>query len=278
MQPDVSLIITTYNRPDALDLVLQSALRQTVPPKQIIVADDGSEQETADLIKRFAVFSPVPIVHSWQEDNGFRLAESRNCALARAECPYIVMIDGDMVLHPEFIRDHLALARPGFWVQGSRVLLSRDASHKLLAAPLPEPYTPSPFSDGIIKKHAAVRCFLLRNLAAKLSRQSHQSVKGCNMGFYLTDAVHINGFNNEFVGWGREDSEFVARLYHNGIRRLNLKFGGLAYHLWHHEAERAALPHNDALLKNTLKNKLTRCTDGLSRFISPNMELPSENQ
>lgn len=268
MNADVSLIITTYNRPDALALVLQSAFRQTVLPQQIIVADDGSRQETADLVARFAAESPVPLIHSWRSDDGFRAAEARNRALAYAVCSYIVLIDGDMVLHPEFIRDHLALARPGFWVQGSRVLLTRQATEQLLSAPLPPHYAPSPFARGIVKKHAALRCPLLCRLAGQWHNESSKSVKSCNMGFYRADAEKVNGFNNDFVGWGREDSEFVARLYHNGIRRRNLKFGGLAYHLWHHEAERSSLKRNDELLHATLSQKLKRCRNGLDAFVN----------
>ncbi|MDO5059392.1 MAG: glycosyltransferase family 2 protein [Neisseria sp.] len=262
----VSLIITTYNRPDALDLVLQSALRQSVPPQEIIIADDGSGAETAELVRRFAEQSPIPVKHAWRSDDGFRAAESRNRAMALAEQPYIVLIDGDMVLHPEFIRDHLAAAEHGVWVQGSRVLLTETATAKLLAEPLPEPYRPSPFSDGIEKKHAALRCACLSALAARFTKQSHKSVKSCNMGFYLADAEKINGFNNDFVGWGREDSEFAARLYHSGIRRKNLKFAGLAYHLWHRESERSALPRNDELLKQTLAQQSTWCENGLNSF------------
>lgn len=92
------------------------------------------------------------------------------------------------------------------------------------------------------------------------------------MGFFREDALAVNGFNNEFVGWGREDSEFVARLYHHGLKRRNLKFGGIAYHLWHHEAERDALPHNDALLNKTLENKLTRCENGVNQFLMVDTE------
>lgn len=265
--PAVSLIITTYNRPDALSLVLQSALRQSVLPAEIIVADDGSGEATAELVAAFAARSPLPVKHVWRPDDGFRAAESRNRALAAAVSDYTVIIDGDMVLHPEFIRDHLSLAEPGILVQGSRVLLTKAASAELLGQALPQPFAPPFYRRGIEKKHAAVRCACLRALAAGRSNQSHKAIKSCNMGFYRQDALAVNGFNNEFVGWGREDSEFVARLYHNGIRRKNLKFGGLAYHLWHREAERAALPHNDALLRQTLQQKLRRCENGVDRFL-----------
>lgn len=262
----VSLIITTYNRPDALGLVLESALRQTVLPQEIIVADDGSGEETAALIQRFQQHSPIPIKHSWQEDDGFRAAQSRNRALAQAQSEYIVLIDGDMVLHRQFIADHKQSAQRGVWVQGSRVLLKPEYTAELLRSPLPQPFHLPCYHHSIAKKHAALRCPRLRKLVGKRLSRSTKAVKSCNMGFFLADAQAINGFNNDFVGWGREDSEFVARLYHLGLKRRNLKFGGIAYHLWHHEAERDALPHNDALLKRTLDEQLIRCANGMDAF------------
>ena len=258
-----SLIVTTYNRPDALHLVLQSVLQQTVPPVEIIVADDGSGADTAETVGRFAKTSPIPVKHVWQEDQGFRAAQSRNRALAAAQGPYIVLIDGDMVLHPEFIADHLAVAREGRWVQGSRVLLTEAATAALLSSPLPVPFKPPFYSQGIMKKHAAIRCRSLMLLAALPAGSSMKSIKSCNMGFFLKDAAAVNGFDNRFVGWGREDSEFAARLYHSGLGRTNLKFGGLAYHLWHREEERASLPKNDLLLRQTLDSRTVRCENGM---------------
>lgn len=262
-----SLIVTTYNRPDALHLVLQSVLQQTVPPAEIIVADDGSGADTEETVGRFAKTSPIPVKHVWQEDQGFRAAQSRNRALAAAQGPYIVLIDGDMVLHPEFIADHLDVAREGRWIQGSRVLLTEAATAALLSSPLPVPFKPPFYAQGIMKKHAAIRCRSLMLLTALPAGSSMKSIKSCNMGFFLKDAAAVNGFDNRFVGWGREDSEFVARLFHNGMKRHNLKFAGIAYHLWHHEAERDALPQNDALLKATLSEQKIRCEDGMDEFI-----------
>lgn len=262
----VALIVTTYNRPDALNLVLKSALAQTRLPDEIIVADDGSGEETADVIRWINRTAPVAVQHSWQSDDGFRLAESRNRAIAAAKSDYIIMLDGDMLLEPHFIADHIAVALKGRFVQGSRVLLTETKTAEILdAGALPKL---SAFSDGIEKRLSALRCRLLACLAGKFSRQSEKSVKGCNMGFFRDDALAVNGFNNRFVGWGREDSEFVARCFHHGMTRYNLKFAGAAYHLWHNEAERAALPQNDELLRQTLTEHLMRCEDGIDRFLA----------
>lgn len=261
----VSLIITTYNRPDALAFVLQSALAQTRLPDEIIVADDGSRRHTAQTVEAFKAISHVPVKHVWQEDAGFRAAMSRNRAIAAAESDYLIIIDGDMLLEPSFIADHLTLARKNRLVQGSRVMLTEARTAEILAADhLPEL---SPFSEGIEKRLAACRIPLLAKWLGARGTRKFKGIKSCNMGFFRSDALAVNGFDNNFVGWGREDSEFVARCFHNGMKRHNLKFGGVAYHLWHHEAERDALPENDARLRETLETRKTRCENGVSAFL-----------
>lgn len=262
---DVSLIVTTYNRPDALEKVLESALAQTKLPQEIIVADDGSGEATENTVRKIAEKSPVPVKHIWQEDDGFRAAQSRNRAIAAAGADYLIIIDGDMLLQKNFVADHIAAARKGRLIQGSRVMLTPERTGQILGAPsLPE----IPFTDkGIEKRLAALRLPLLSGLVRSRGNQKHKSIKSCNMGFFRSDAVAVNGFNNDFVGWGREDSEFVARCYHSGMKRHNLKFAGIAYHLWHNEAERDALPQNDALLRETLESKKIRCERGVDEFL-----------
>lgn len=264
----VALIVTTYNRPDALALVLKSALAQTRLPQEIIIADDGSDRRTTEVVGKFAQASPpVAVKHIWQKDEGFRAAQSRNRAIAAAASDYLIIIDGDMVLDPSFIADHIAVARKGRLIQGTRVLVSRKRTEEILGVrnlPLPD----LSFGAGGIKKRlSALRLTKLAKLLAKRGSQKHKGIKSCNMAFFRDDALAVNGFNNDFVGWGREDSEFAARCYHSGMKRHNLKFAGVAYHLWHNEAERAALPKNDALLKATLAEKKTRCERGVDEFL-----------
>lgn len=261
----VSLIITTYNRPDALAFVLQSALAQTRLPDEIIVADDGSKRDTADIVCYINRYSSIPVKHAWRPDDGFRAAEARNRALAIAEGDYIVLIDGDMLLHSEFIADHLKLALKGRLVQGSRVILSEARTAEILSGDtLPRI---SLFGSGIEKRLSALRCRSLSTVAGRKGNRKHRGIKTCNMGFFRSDALAVNGFDNRFVGWGREDSEFVARCFHNGMKRHNLKFAGIAYHLWHNEAEREALPHNDARLRHTLETQKIRCESGVDAFL-----------
>ncbi len=261
----VSLIVTTYNRPDALNLVLKSALAQIRLPDEIIVADDGSRQETADVVDDVRRRAPIPVRHSWQPDRGFRAAESRNRALAQAKGDYVILIDGDMVLDRFFIADHLKMARKGRLIQGSRVILTKRRTDEILeSSDLP---VLSVFGRGIEKRLSALRCSFLAGLAGGRGNRKHKGIKTCNMGFFRSDALAVNGFDNSFVGWGREDSEFAARCYHGGMKRHNLKFAGIAYHLWHNEEGRDSLPQNDALLEATLAGRKVRCEHGVSEFL-----------
>ncbi|MGY4674685.1 glycosyltransferase family 2 protein [Ursidibacter arcticus] len=264
-----SLIITTYNRPDALEAVLYSVLHQRVMPNEVIVADDGSREDTRAVINRLQQAFPIPLKHAWQEDDGFRLAQSRNRALAMADSDYIVIIDGDMVLHPEFIADHKKAAKKGLFVQGGRVVLTEEKTAKLLQNPTayrPLKWYEKGLEKRIEKRLSALHLPLVSSLFLRKEKQNLHAVRGCNMAFFKEDAVAINGFNNDFVGWGREDSEFVVRFFNNDGKRANLKFAAIAYHLWHHEAARASLPENDRLLNHAIGEKQKWCENGLAQI------------
>ena len=127
----VSIIITTYNRPDALLLVLQSIEGQTKLPKEVVIADDGSDTITQELITDFQKSSNLNIIHSWQKDKGFRVAKSRNKAIVKSSGDYIILLDGDVILHRKFIQDHINNAQANYFVQGSRVLLTEDETNKI---------------------------------------------------------------------------------------------------------------------------------------------------
>ena len=128
----ISLIITTYNRPDALLLVLKSVENQSISPLEVIIADDGSSHETKNLIESINKSLKMNIVHSWHKDLGFRAARARNNAILKSSGEYIVLIDGDSILHPNFVEDHIESSEPGCFIQGSRVLLSQHETKKIL--------------------------------------------------------------------------------------------------------------------------------------------------
>ncbi|MEF1284785.1 glycosyltransferase family 2 protein [Vibrio sp. M250220] len=258
----VSLIITTYNWKEALGAVLESVKHQTQLPFEVIVADDGSRKDTKELLDSIKPLFPVPLFHSWQEDLGFRAAESRNKAIAKSQGDYVVIIDGDIYLPPTFIEEHCRYARVGQFIQGGRVQLDPACSSSLIDSGV----VPTIWSKGLKNRKNIISNRLLANLFSRVWN-SESSTRSCNMSFWRKDILKVNGFNNDFVGWGREDSELVHRLLNSGVSRLYLKFAGAGLHLYHKENARASLVENDQIYQTTIDSKLTRCEHGIDQFL-----------
>jgi len=259
----VSLIITTYNWPESLFLVLKSIENQTIVPEEVVIADDGSTVETKEVITKFQKDSELNIIHSWQEDNGFRAAKSRNKAIAKSYGDYIILIDGDIILHPKFIQDHVNNAKVGYFIQGSRVLLTQDITEQRIIS---KKISFSFFSKGLNSKKNSIHS----NFLSKIFSTYKNSLRGtrcCNIAFFKQDCINVNGFNNEFEGWGREDSEFVVRLLNNGLNRKNLRFNAIQYHLWHKESDKKSIEYNNQLLHKSIENKLKVCKKGINKYI-----------
>ncbi len=267
MQKKCSLIITTYNWPEALELSVRSVFTQTVMPSEIIIADDGSRTATKDLVEKLRKESPIPIKHAWHEDKGFRLSAIRNLAMAQAEEPYIIQIDGDIILHPRFIDDHLHMAEPGYFVTGSRVMLSQELSKKIL-----DKHDAS-YSEIIMGSKNLFNHLHSRTLSRFLSRRYKTSrknmyyVKGCNMAFWKKDILQVNGYDETFVGWGREDSEIAIRLMNCGIKKKFLKMGGIEYHIFHPESKRDREAENTRMLQASIDEMKMRCEVGIDQYL-----------
>jgi hypothetical protein len=183
-----SLIITTYNRPDALHLVLKSVLTQTVLPYEIIVADDGSGIETRQTIDAFRDRSDIPVIHAWQDDRGFRAARARNLAASRSNCEYLIFIDGDMILHPRFIASHLSTAQAGYFLHGKRAMLSRRLTHKVLRT---GQVTISPFATGITMRRNAFHSDLLARMVSDETNEWYKT-QSANLSIWKQDFVDVN--------------------------------------------------------------------------------------
>ena len=260
----LTLVITTYNWPESLELVLKSIENQTVLPGEVVIADDGSSFETQELITGFQQDSELNIIHSWQEDMGFRAAKSRNKAILKSTGDYIILIDGDMILHPEFIQDHIDNAVPGYFAQGSRVLLSQDISKTVIDK---QRLKFSFFSNGLKNRKNAIHSKLLSIIFSNKTNYL-RGIRSCNMAFYRQDFLNITGFNNEFEGWGREDSEFAVRLQNSGIKRRNIRFNAIQFHLWHNKNTKVLLDRNNLILKNTINNHIQCSENGINSIES----------
>lgn len=255
------LVVTTHERPDALARVLAGVAAQGRPPDELIVADDGSGAATAAVIDHHAAAAPYPVRHAWQPHQGFRAGRIRNVAIALTRCDYVVLLDGDMVVHPQFLADHMDLARPGYFSQGVRIQLDDGATRRLLdpAEPLPGPMAAG---LGVARRSYAVRVPALAR-ALRTVANGVISVKSCNQGFWRDDLVAVNGFDEAMTGWGSEDKELCARLENAGMRRQTLILSALAWHLAHAPAPRLAAAANRARWVETVRTGRRRCEAGL---------------
>jgi glycosyltransferase involved in cell wall biosynthesis len=257
----LTLLLTTFDRPDALACVLASIERQSQMPDEVIIADDGSGPSTHHVVEDFQRRFARIVHHAWQRHDGPRVGRARNVGIAMAGGDYLVQIDGDMVLHPEFIADHARAARPGYWVQGTRILLDETRTRELIAN---GPHTFGVLSPGLgLKRRLYAPHSPTASVSLRRAANAFIAVKGCNQGFWRADLERVNGYDEAMTGWGAEDKELAARLVHAGVRRATLLFGGIAYHLRHEAAPRDREAINDAILRETLKSRRVRCAAGL---------------
>jgi glycosyltransferase involved in cell wall biosynthesis len=255
-----AIVITTYNWPEALNLVFSSASIQSVMPSEIHVADDGSKEETADLIKFWDQQLPIPVYHHWQQDDGFRPNPVRNRGIANCSSDLVIMLDGDMVMHPDFVADHLEFSKPGCFIQSRRVRLSES----LTALALRDgKFEFSIASKGVRRRTQAIRNRLLAHLTSSVD-QNFRHIRGANMSFWRKDLIAVNGLNEDFVGWGFEDHELIARLYHSGLKRIYLRQAALAYHLEHANNDRHRKSINQGIFEQCISKHLVRASNGLA--------------
>jgi glycosyltransferase involved in cell wall biosynthesis len=265
MKIKTSLNISTYNWPQALNLCLLSVKAQKVLPDEVIIADDGSTDETKTLIENSKKDFPVPIKHIWQHDDGFQLAKIRNKGIAASSYEYIIQVDGDLILHPHFIADHIAFAKKDIFVSGSRVLLDKAYSTKLINANKPKPGI---FNKGVSNKLNGLRLNFMRTyMGQRYKVNDIYYLRGCNMAFWRDDLLKVNGYNEAITGWGLEDNEIAARLVNSGVQKRTLKFGAVVYHIFHLEKLRSGLNLNEGLLKKTIESKSAYCTTGVSQYL-----------
>ncbi|HMR82186.1 MAG TPA: glycosyltransferase family 2 protein [Niabella sp.] len=254
-----SLVISTYNWPEALELVLKSVSRQVVLPDEILIADDGSGMPTRRIIESFKKESKIPVRHFWHEDDGFRKTVIMNKAITSATGAYIIQIDGDILLHPRFIADHIKEAEKGFYIRGSRALLSPQKTGYIFRT---QKTTVSPFSLGVKNRINASRVPLLSKILKK-DRLKSNNLKGCNFSFWKQDFITVNGYNNDLEGWGHEDIELAARLTNIGVKQRKLKMKAVCFHLHHQINSR----HNEGInykkYLEVVQYRIIRCKTGI---------------
>jgi glycosyltransferase involved in cell wall biosynthesis len=258
----ISVIVTTYNRPDALKRVLDGLLCQIRLPDEIIIADDGSGSSTKILVQPYLNHTQIRIRHVWQEDKGFRAARIRNMAIAASNGDYLILLDGDCIPEKHFVMDHLDLAQKGYFFQGKRIIVNQSVEKKFNHRTCNSKIRlmVHALKKEISNCHHIFRFpFFPSYTTSKLS-----GVRSCNMGVFRDDIWAVNGFNHDFEGLGREDSELVVRLFNYGLKRKENPFKAICYHLWHYENKRNCLEKNDRILKKAIDSGSFFCKSGLN--------------
>ncbi len=264
----ISVIVTTYNREDALDAVLRALARQGDRDFEVIVADDGSRKATADLIEGWKSKLGRPLAHVWHEDRGFRAAEIRNRAILAARAAYCVFLDGDCLPRPDFIATHRRLAEPGWFLTGNRILMSPELTAQVLRDKLtPETWGLATLltqrARGGINRIAALMHLPLGPLR-RLRQKEWRGARSANLAVWRGDLDHVDGFDADYSGWGKEDSDIIVRLLRAGVKRKDGVFATGVLHLWHPEADRQRLPHNQRKLSDIIASDEIRAQRGLS--------------
>lgn len=268
----IAVVVTTYNRPDALAAVLAAYLAQTDSNFEVLVADDGSTDETAQVVKNFQSKARFPVQHIWQEDDGFRAAAIRNRALAATSAEYIIFTDGDCIPLPDFVARHRMLSEPACFLSGNRLLLSQAFTLRALGEKLPihtwhgRQWLSAKLRGDI---NRIVPLLRLPNLLGwrKRSPQRWQGAKTCNLSAWREDLLRVNGLDESYTGWGQEDSDLVVRLIRTGILNKSARFAAPVLHLWHKENDRSQLEENQRRLQQVLNATHTRSMRGVDQYL-----------
>lgn len=232
-------------------------------PEEIIIADDGSKDDTKALIASFVPKFNIPLIHVWHEDDGFRKSVILNKAIAKAKGDYIIQADGDCILHRNFVQDHLAFAQKNTYLFGSRVNIL-------------EPFLPtlfekkqtqfSAFSTGIKNRTRALRIPILSNFY-KATNTFSKKYRGCNTSYFKSDFIAVNGYNEAFKGWGREDSELALRFHNFGLQGRRIRYRGIVFHIYHLEKSKSRLEINNDIELRTIEENIVWCDNGIDKYL-----------
>jgi glycosyltransferase involved in cell wall biosynthesis len=267
----IAVIPATYNRPDALAAQLEGYLAQDYPDFEIIVADDGSEADTREVIRHYQARARFRIDHVWQENKGYRAAIVRNRAVACSDADYIVYTDQDCVPFPDFLSRHARLAERGWFVAGNRLLTTRGFAERIFAQHLPVhewsfgQWLRCRLRGDINRLQPLVR--LPDGAFRKLHPRRWRGAKTANLAVWKSDLLRVNGMDEEYAGWGLEDSDLVIRLIRAGVRHKSGRFACPVVHLWHPEQDRGRLPENQRRLTAMLESNRVAARVGLSQYL-----------
>jgi glycosyltransferase involved in cell wall biosynthesis len=279
-QIPISVIVLTYNRSDALVKVLESLALQCDSDDEIIIADDGSNQEHVRYLQSHLPKFLCPVIQVWHPDTGFTASRARNLGANKAKNEYLIFLDGDCVPHSEFLKRHRQLLEPGCFVNGSRVLISEGFTEEVLTSRAD--FLQMNWIDWIAKamtgktnkwfwyvgaltKLSYFVDFLFKKLRQH-SRFKWRGIRSCNFGVWKKDFFAVNGFDESFQGWGHEDADLVLRLHQQGVTRKNGFWATEVFHLFHPQNPRVNESANRQRVLARMKQPQTLTDIGLTQL------------
>jgi GT2 family glycosyltransferase len=273
----VSVIVTTFDSPDTLSLVLLGLARQTVLPVEVLVADDGSGQATADLLDARAPGMPFPLVHVWQPHDGFRAARSRNNAMAQARGEGLAFLDQDTVPHARWLAIHTAQLGAGDVSLGDVILLGTEETAAVTEQAVRQgrfEQVVSPVNRRRLVWLHARYLFYKALRAAGMPVKSKPRLRSSNFAIRAATMRAVNGFDETYVGWGQEDDDLGRRLYKLGVRPRVRVATARASHLAHAPRRPSAWIEGDNASRYLTGASGPACCDiGLSRHPYPDVRV-----
>ena len=268
----ISFIVLTYNRTDALLTVLRSLSEQCDAEHEVIIADDGSRHDQVEMLYECCPAFKCSVRHLWHPDTGFTAARARNLAAHHANGDYLIFLDGDCIPNKAFVAQHMRLAEPGYFVNGSRVLLSKHLTAQVISGKIDLLHCSAFFWWRARFQRDSNKLLHLVVWPSQLFRVKQgfrwRGIRSCNLGVWRRDFIGINGFDEIFQGWGHEDADLVLRLSHLGVRRKNGFMATEVFHLWHPESKRDQEAANKNLVIQRMKTDLLLAEKGLRELDS----------
>ncbi len=273
--PEISLIISFYNRIDYLKLVFAGIEIQSFKNFEVIIADDGSNERITGELRELISKINFPVKHIWQEDKGFRKNKILNRAIVESESEYLVFIDGDCIPHSEFLKEHFVNRQKKVCLTGRRVNLSKKITEMLDEEKIKNKFLEKNhfllFKDSLIGETVDFEkgIYIKSNFLRKLINKKSRGLLGCNFSIYKEDILSVNGFDERYeapsIG---EDTDLQFRLELNGIKIKSLNNIAIQYHLHHKLQER--LPENLKLFEEIKKTGNAFTPFGIKKDISKN--------
>ncbi len=255
----LAVVVNTYKNVPALRKVLEALACGSELPDELIIAEDGEDPDTLELVRQWE--PKFNLIHCRHADKGFRCSRIMNKAIAAASSDYLVFLDGDCVPRKHFVSDHRSVAEAGTFVQGRRAFVEESAVPDFVSdkATLNQLRLRGKVS-GIFKSFRLPIPLVKRD-------QDLKGVLGCNLGIWREDLISVNGWDEAYEGWGLEDSDVAARLYHLGCERKFVYGRATLFHLNHPTLSRESYDRNKLMLEQVLNEKRVRCEKGVSHHL-----------